>query len=115
MSLAFCGYQHHCSNPTAHVEWTHVRSVLHGLPPGGNLGGVTLDESGVDGVGEGKLGEVLRDILLHLVLLETGGLSEGLGRDDGGGVGFVSDGREVLVGDNSDLSPCQPQDQTHKA
>jgi hypothetical protein len=52
---------------------------------------VTLNKGGVDGVGKGKLGEILGDVLLHLVLLETGGLLECLGRDDGGGLGFVRD------------------------
>jgi hypothetical protein len=37
---------------------------------------VALDERSVDGVGERKLGEVLGDVLLHLVLLEAGGLAE---------------------------------------
>lgn len=64
---------------------------------------MSLDESSVNGVGKGKLGEVLGNILLHLVLLETGSLSECGSRDDGGGVGFVSDGRKVLVGHDSDL------------
>ena len=36
------------------------------------LARVPLDERGVDGVGEGKLRKVLRDLLLHLVGLEPG-------------------------------------------
>ena len=80
-----------------------VGSVLHGRSPGGNLGGVSLDESSVDGVGETELGEVLGDILLHLVLVETGRGGEGLGGDDGGDSGLVGDGGDVVVGDDSDL------------
>jgi hypothetical protein len=34
---------------------------------------VTLDESGKDGVGKSKLGQILGNILLHFVSLETGG------------------------------------------
>lgn len=66
---------------------------------------MTLDKSSVNGVGKSKLGKVLGDILLHLVLLETSGLLESLGRDDGGGTGFVRDGGEVLVGDDLDDIP----------
>lgn len=84
---------------------THVGSVLHGSPPSANLRSVTLDKSSVNGVGKSKLGKVFGDILLHLVLLETSGLLESLGRDDGGGTGFVRDGGEVLVGDDLDDIP----------
>jgi hypothetical protein len=68
---------------------------------------VALDEGSVDGVGERKLGEVLGDVLLHLVLLEAGGLAEGLGGDDGGGVGLVREGGDVGVGDDADLGKSQ--------
>jgi hypothetical protein len=86
---------------------THVRRVLHGRSTGRDLGGVALDERSVDGVGERKLGEVLGDVLLHLVLLEAGGLAESLGGDDGGGVGLVREGGNVGVGDDADLGKSQ--------
>lgn len=89
--------------PKAFASQTHVRSILHSRPPSGNLSSVTLNQRSVDGVGKGKLGEVLRDVLLHLVGLETGSGTEGLGGDDGGGAGLVGDGGEVVVRDDSDL------------
>lgn len=82
---------------------TYVGSVLHGGSSSGNLGGVSLNKSGENGVGKSKLGQVLGNILLHFVSLETGGGLQGLSRDDGGGSGFVRDGREVFVGNDSDL------------
>lgn len=81
----------------------HVGSVLHGSSPGGNLSGVALNKSGVDGVGERELGKVFGDVLLHLVLLEPGSGLERLGGNDGDGAGLVGDGREVVVGDDLDL------------
>lgn len=62
---------------------------------------MSLHEGGVDGVGEAKLGEVLRNVLLHLVLVESGRVGEVLGGRDDGGSGLVRDGREVVVGDDS--------------
>lgn len=84
---------------------TYVGSVLHGSPPSANLSSVTLDKSSVNGVGKGEFGKVLGDILFHLVLSETSGLLESLGRDDGGNTSFVRDSGEVLVGDNLDDIP----------
>jgi hypothetical protein len=51
----------------------HVRGVLHGGSPGGNLCGVTLDKGGENSIGKCELCQVFGNILLHLVLLETGG------------------------------------------
>lgn len=85
--------------------FTHVGSVLHGRPASRNLGGVTLDESGEDGVGKRELDEVLGDILLHLVSLEASRSGKGLLVDDGGGSCLVGDGRDVAVGDDTDLVP----------
>lgn len=58
-------------------EKAHLGSVLHGRSSGRNLGSVSLDEGGVDAVGERELGEVLGDVLLKLVLRETGCSGEG--------------------------------------
>lgn len=51
----------------------YVRGVLHGGSPGGNLGGVTLDKGSENSIGKCELCQILGNILLHLVLLETGG------------------------------------------
>lgn len=115
MSRAFCcGITKSVASPTTRGKAekrrkrkrkTYVGSVLHGSPPSANLSSVTLDKSSVNGVGKREFGKVLGDILLHLVLLETSGLLESLGRDDGGNTSFVRDGGEVLVGDNLDDIP----------
>ena len=88
---------------TIEKKYTYVGRILHRRPPRRNLSRVALDKRRVNGIGERKLGQVLGDVLLHLVLLEAGGLAEGLGGDDGGHSGLIRDGREVLVGDDADL------------
>jgi len=69
MSLAF--YSLACPGEIG-ITKAYVGSVLHGGSPGRDLGGVTLDKCGEDGVGKCELSQVLGDILLHFVLLETG-------------------------------------------
>lgn len=91
-----------------HVEvGDHVAGVLggvvHGVALGVDLGGVSLDEGGVDGVGKGELGEVLGDVVLLLVELELGGVAERVFGEDLDDVGLEGEGRDVLVVDEVDL------------
>lgn len=47
------------------------RECYEEIVPGTLLARVTLGESGIESVGERELGEVLGDIILHLVRLEA--------------------------------------------
>lgn len=119
---------------------THLGSVLHGGPSGRNLGSVSLDKRGEDGVGERELNQVLGDVLLHLVLGESlcrrdakgqesdcvlndndlgwtertgaGRTSgpEGLFGEEGGGDGLVRDSGNELVVDNVDLTVARTKE-----
>jgi hypothetical protein len=69
-----------------------------------HLSGVTLDETGVDGVGEGEGGEVTLELVgLNLVGGESRGGGEGLGRVDVERGGLVGDDGNELVVDDLDL------------
>lgn len=83
----------------------HVGSVLHGGPSCRLFGGVTFNKGLVDDVGERKLGQVLGDILLHLVRLESGSLLQSLGSANGHGRSLVTDRTDVLVVDDLELIP----------
>ena len=77
--------------------------VVHGVALRVDLGGVALDERGVDGVGKRELGKVLGDVVLLLVELELGGVAEGVFGEDLDDVGLERERRDVLVVDEVDL------------
>lgn len=78
-------------------------SVVHGVTLRVDLGSVTLDERGVDGVGEREFGKVLGDIILLLVQLELGSVAESILREDLHNIRLERKSRNVLVVDKVDL------------
>lgn len=82
-----------------------TRSIVHGRTTSRHLRDVTFDESGVDGVGERKLCQILGDILFLLVSLEARGVGQGLLVGNRQRGSLVSDRRDVLVVDDLDLVP----------
>lgn len=91
-----------------HVERRdHVTCVLggvvHGVTLRVDLGSVALDESGVDGVGKGELGQVLGDVVLLLVQLELRSVAKSTFREDLDDVRLEGKSRDVLVVDEVDL------------
>lgn len=54
------------------VAWDGRRTHVHGVATGRNLAGVTLAESPVEGVGEGVLAEVAKDLFINLESGEVG-------------------------------------------
>ena len=52
--------------------WDGRRTHVHGVATGRNLAGVTLAESPVEGVGEGVLAEVAKNLLINLESGEVG-------------------------------------------
>lgn len=78
--------------------------VLHGVTTSRDLGGVALDETGVDGVGERERAEVAGELLrLDLVRGKGGRLLERLGRVDLESRSLVRDDSQELVVDDLDL------------
>ena len=54
------------------MAWDGRRTHVHGVATGRDLAGVTLAESVVEGVGEGVLAEVGKDLLINLESGEVG-------------------------------------------
>lgn len=84
------------------ASWKEKEEADHGIALGGDLGGVTLDEGGVDGVGERELGKVVGEVGLFVDLVRGIGRAgdEGVLGDDFGDGGLIrNDGEEAVVDD----------------
>jgi hypothetical protein len=82
-----------------------LRGVVHSVTTSRDLSGVSLYETGVDGIGHGEGSEVTRELLsVNFVSGVSGGTLEGLGGVDFESGSFVGDDGNEFVEDNLDLN-----------